>query len=162
MASLNKLHGLTLWNSFFHDSFFFLTNTSSLYPTHSIICKVHRRLVAQARGNGWSEIPGMVSNTWFPWFPGVWCHSIGSVSAIIMSCPPLVKSLSRAVNFKHIFNHKNQGGFSMHRKEGHRLEKGSRNKMETLNIPFNMVKLIITLWMGYQYTQSLPWYGCLS
>ena len=24
----------------------------------------------RARGNNWSGISGMVSNTWFPWFPG--------------------------------------------------------------------------------------------
>ena len=46
----------------------------------------------RARGNGWSRISEMVSNTsntWFQWFPGVWCHSICSVPAIIMSHPPL-------------------------------------------------------------------------
>ena len=30
-------------------------------------------------------------------------------------------SLSRAVNFKHRFNHKDQGGFPMSHKEGHLL-----------------------------------------
>ena len=40
----------------------------------------------RARGNGWSGIDGTVSNTWFPC---VWCHSICSVLAIIMSRPAL-------------------------------------------------------------------------
>ena len=35
-----------------------------------------------------------------------------------------VRPLSQAVNFKHRFNHKDQGGFSMAHKEGHLLVDG--------------------------------------
>ena len=58
-----------------------------------------------------------------------------------------VRSLSRTVNFKHRLNYKDQGGFPMLRKEG-----------QTLNMPLRMMKLLITLWMVYQYTQSLQKY----
>ena len=40
----------------------------------------------RACGNGWSQISGMVSNTWFPC---VLCHSICSIPDVIRSCPPL-------------------------------------------------------------------------
>ena len=49
----------------------------------------HLNWGGQARGNGWSRMSGMVSNTWFPWFPCVWCHSIGSIPDIIMNLPPI-------------------------------------------------------------------------
>ena len=42
----------------------------------------------------------------------------------------------------------------MPRKEGHLLGDGFKKK-QTLNIPLSMVNLLITLWMMYQYTQSL-------
>ena len=42
------------------------------------------------RSNDWSGISGMVSNTLNTWFPGVWCHSMCAVPAIIMSCSPLI------------------------------------------------------------------------
>jgi hypothetical protein len=46
----------------------------------------HLNWGGRVRGNDWSGIGGMVSNTWFP---GVWCHSICSFPAVILSRPPL-------------------------------------------------------------------------
>ena len=40
----------------------------------------------------------------------------------------------------------------MPHKEGHQLVDGEK---KTLNTPLSMVKLLITFWMVYQYTQSL-------
>ena len=74
--------------------------TSSLYPTHTIICKVPQ------------------SSSGFQIQP-------------------------------HRFNHKDQVGFPMPCKEGHLLVDG-KNKAD-IEYPF-------TLWMAYQYTQSLQRY----
>ena len=49
----------------------------------------HLNWGGRARGNGWWGIGGMVSNTLNTWFPCVWCDSICSVPAIIMSRPSL-------------------------------------------------------------------------
>jgi hypothetical protein len=54
------------------------------------------------------------------------------------------------VNFKHI----DQGGFPIPLKEGQLLV----DKKQTFDIALSMVKLLITLWMVYQYTQSLQRY----
>ena len=62
-----------------------------------------------------------------------------------------VRSRSQAVHFKHRFYHKDQGGFPIPHKEGQLLVKIK----QTLNISLSMVKLLITLLMVYQYTQSL-------
>ena len=65
-----------------------------------------------------------------------------------------VRTLSQEMHFKHRFNHKDQGGFPMPRKDGHLLVDG-KTIQKALNIHLSMVKLLITLWMLYQYTQSL-------
>lgn len=54
----------------------------------------HRRLVhlnwgGWACDNGWTGMCGMVSNGSNAWFPCLWCHSIHSIPAIIIGCPPL-------------------------------------------------------------------------
>jgi hypothetical protein len=54
----------------------------------------------RAPDNDWSGSSGMVSNTLNTWFPGVWCHSISSVPAIIMSRPPLSSLLCWRVETK--------------------------------------------------------------
>jgi hypothetical protein len=60
-----------------------------------------------------------------------------------------VRSFNRVVNFKHRFNHKDQGGFSMPQR---RALIGRHVKKQTLNIPLSMMKLFIQRWMVYQYT----------
>jgi hypothetical protein len=45
----------------------------------------------------------------------------------------------------------------MPRKEG----MGENTKKQTLNVPLSLVKLSVTLWMVYQYTQSLQNAGVL-
>ena len=49
----------------------------------------HLHLGVWAHGNGWRGTSGMVSNTSHTWFPCVWCHSICSIPAIVMSRPHL-------------------------------------------------------------------------
>jgi hypothetical protein len=106
--------------------------------------------------NGIAAIRSLTSNKFFnmifQWLPPL--------------CTPhiqiIVRSLSRAVNFKHRFNHKDQRGFPMHYKEGHLLVDQIKWKKQTLNIPLSIVKLLITLWMMYQYTQSRQRYRCPS
>jgi hypothetical protein len=73
------------------------------YPSeHKMYCLVligiivtqHRRLVAPSFGeDGLVVITGaesveMVSNTWFPWFPGLGCHSIRFIPAHIIAVSP--------------------------------------------------------------------------
>jgi hypothetical protein len=58
------------------------------------------------------------------------------------------------VNFKHIFNHNDQGGFPMPLKEGHLLVDGKKTKKADIEYLFEHGEVIITLWMVYPYTQS--------
>ena len=52
-----------------------------------------------------------------------------------------VRSISRAVNIKHRFNNKEQGGFRMPRKEGHLLVDGLTNKTD-IEYPFEHGEVI--------------------
>jgi hypothetical protein len=51
-------------------------------------------------------------------------------------------SLSRAVNYKHRFNHKDQEGFSMPRKEGHLMVDGYFFFQADIEYPFEPGKVI--------------------
>jgi hypothetical protein len=70
----------------------------------------------------------------------------------LLSLQLFVKPTSQAVNFKHRFSNALQ----------RRSPIGTKKKKQTLNIPLSMMKLFITLWMVYQYTQSLQGYRCPS
>jgi hypothetical protein len=60
------------------------------------------------------------------------------------------------MNFKHGFNHKDQGAYLMVGKEGNKLVYGF--KKADIEYPLRHGTLLITLWMVNQYTQTLQTY----